>query len=795
MATTSSTSTPTASSSSPARLPGRRLLARIKAPFSSTTRTLTDYYIRPQEPHRQYRPGDRVKGSIVLTVLKPIRITHLVVRLCGSVRTYKNGSSSESAVGDGSRSPSRGGRLGPTPGPGYVPLFQDETVLCGEGRLEAGVYEFNYELEFPHWPLPSSIDFERGTIAYTLQSTLTRPTTITPTSKCDRKLQFVETIDVGPLQQPKLRKISLEPVRRTSKSKSTKKKGGPGPKEDPTTNTGTTSRPGTPDTPASVSGTTDAGPEPSSSSVVTEPSQTSAGSSSGGSVPLGHSQPSSASGKRSDGRDKVKRYASKKPITAAIELQRSGCLRGDAIPIDISVSHTKAIKSINGIIVTLYRQCRIDPHPIPLPTSRPGKPGGAQPDHLYPKSKSGLTGLSLSSTGGASVYRKDLSQCFAHLIVDPHSLTAKIKASVRVPEDAFPTITSVPGAIITFKYYIEVVMDLNGKLAGQDSFLPRLGGSTLSTDVLGGHSGPDMADPLHHTRTPLEGSIFATDQVRREKGVVACLFEIVVGTVNSAKKKNRDGPHRAVSGLTCFNSENLPTAATDPNAQQDGLDSGHEGLTPGSDVDTGAAAQNDAIARPNASHMPYSSRPDAPPVPPPEFDSGPPQDEKSRIRQAEERLLPSAPPVIADAGPTPGPSAPIIESEEYGDHMNGWPPEANTLPVSSPFVPTFTTPQPSGLATLPEHHTEEAAANDDKQELERRRLQAEASAPDQFPDGDDDHEPGVGSHAPAIEGPSAPTLTEDDDPFLGVPPPPTGSGHIVAGAVSEDPEALPRYVK
>lgn len=43
-------------------------------------------------------------------------------------------------------------------GNGHASLFQDEITLCGEGRLEAGIYEFNFELEFPRKGLPTSID-------------------------------------------------------------------------------------------------------------------------------------------------------------------------------------------------------------------------------------------------------------------------------------------------------------------------------------------------------------------------------------------------------------------------------------------------------------------------------------------------------------------------------------------------------------------------------------------------------------------------------------------------------------
>lgn len=43
-------------------------------------------------------------------------------------------------------------------GNGQASLFQDEVTLCGEGRLEPGIYEFNFELQFPSKGLPTSIN-------------------------------------------------------------------------------------------------------------------------------------------------------------------------------------------------------------------------------------------------------------------------------------------------------------------------------------------------------------------------------------------------------------------------------------------------------------------------------------------------------------------------------------------------------------------------------------------------------------------------------------------------------------
>jgi hypothetical protein len=114
--------------------------------------------VRPAEPHRKYSAGEHVTGAVFLTVLKPIRITHLTVTLHGFVKVYK----SPNATQDPSANPSlvESGITGRIRyfGNGHASLFQDEQVLSADGKLEAGRYEFNFDLVFPSKGLPSSID-------------------------------------------------------------------------------------------------------------------------------------------------------------------------------------------------------------------------------------------------------------------------------------------------------------------------------------------------------------------------------------------------------------------------------------------------------------------------------------------------------------------------------------------------------------------------------------------------------------------------------------------------------------
>jgi hypothetical protein len=149
---------PSAASVSPLASSGRSLLSRLTSPLRSRTRNLNDFHIRPDEPYKKYSPGDLVRGAVILQVLKPIRITHLTVCLHGYVRVFKNPNAANEPLPDLGLTASNNPRKSQYFGNGHASLFQDEQTLCGEGRLDAGVYEFNFELEFPEEGVPTSVD-------------------------------------------------------------------------------------------------------------------------------------------------------------------------------------------------------------------------------------------------------------------------------------------------------------------------------------------------------------------------------------------------------------------------------------------------------------------------------------------------------------------------------------------------------------------------------------------------------------------------------------------------------------
>ena len=133
----------------------RSLWSRLSLPIRNRARNIADFHIIPKEPHRQYTAGDRVHGAVHLTVVKPVRITHLTVTLHGFVRVHKGPAVAERELA----TPVLNGRADAQyHGNGYASLFQDEVVLAGEGRLDAAKYQFQFDLQLPKTGLPSSID-------------------------------------------------------------------------------------------------------------------------------------------------------------------------------------------------------------------------------------------------------------------------------------------------------------------------------------------------------------------------------------------------------------------------------------------------------------------------------------------------------------------------------------------------------------------------------------------------------------------------------------------------------------
>lgn len=461
-------------------------------------------------------------------------------------------------------------------------------------------------------------------------------------------------------------------------------------------------------------------------------------------------------------------------INAIIEVLKAGSIPGDVVPIRIRVHHNRRLKSMHGVIVTLYRQGRVDYEPPIHMFADLSKEDAErlERDEYYPKSKTGLGGLSLSSAGSCSVFRKDLYQTVNPLIVDPRTLTATINTSVRVPEDAFPSIKGVPGALISFRYYVEVVVDLAGRLSGSGSVVTqsssRLGGGGLANS-----NGIASSLNAHdNNNSGFAGTIVDTDHLRREKGVISVATEITVGTTDSSRLKKSKSVvrpsftihHPSVNGDGYHETDDYPNfweADQQPVAEITRTYSRDHRLTAASydhPPDHYTQSYEPAPDAYDVSH--HVEGPQTPLyVPRPELPEHSGLSEKELARRAEQRLLPSEP-GLASPSAEAGPSQPVVPSFE----------EVEATPVAvmpnfgSDMTPVSTHRSSSHRDNTPDEPSAPSFADlsaalptspiDDKQELERRRLMEEASAPPEVPE----------EYAASIAGPSAPTLLPPSAP-------------------------------
>ncbi|KAL8738391.1 MAG: hypothetical protein Q9181_000813 [Wetmoreana brouardii] len=404
---------------------------------------------------------------------------------------------------------------------------------------------------------------------------------------------------------------------------------------------------------------------------------------------------------------------------ATVEMLQAGCLPGDTISVRVAINLTKHFKNPEGIILTLYRECHIDLHPaIPLGSWQSGKK--QEYEDYYPKSRTGLGGLSLSSGGSSRVFRQDISQKSTALYVDKETLTANVKASVQVPEGLFPTISSVPGAMIDFKYYVETVIDLRGKSAIQERILPRLSMVNSVPSLSRSESTYNTHEVYDSVKVPLTTglSFLETSQIRREKGVVTHVAEVIVGTRDSGRnrlkkvelnQRHNDQPMAVFRESNSTTNDDLEGGLLEPrrflhHAVENGYHHGNDRLEESQATDFAPAHD----------------------VPPPEIEDS--VDEKIRLRRAEELLLPSAPPHTVEsssqghARQQPTAPAAFDESDLVEEFYQ-----------SGPSAPAYNRASPVSLQDAQPSAPQSFAVDnclEDKQELERRRLQMQASSPD-----------------------------------------------------------------
>jgi hypothetical protein len=226
------------------------------------------------------------------------------------------------------------------------------------------------------------------------------------------------------------------------------------------------------------------------------------------------------------------------------------------------------------------------------------------------------------------------------MIVNPTTLTADITTSVEDPDATFPTISNVPGGMISFTYHLEVVIDLFGKLR-ETRFLPRL----TSSDPLF----TPTQDSGNQLTSEWSNNILDTSQLRRTKSVVTFEMSVTIGSKDSSRRKKQvpvqpegqnggNVPHSHAQewtedawgeeGYDYYYDDHSQPQYYDPNYYDPYYYGGYDGYQNG-----------------NWDHrQPYPNQhpPPANIVPPPEPEEE--VDEKTRLRRQEEMLMPSQPP-------------------------------------------------------------------------------------------------------------------------------------------------------
>ncbi|KAL8975431.1 MAG: hypothetical protein Q9197_000329 [Variospora fuerteventurae] len=661
------------------------LLSRLNNTFApKKPRNVSEYSIELEEPYRTFAPGERIRGHVILTVERPVRITHLTICLHGVVKVLKNGRiPGESTNRWRSYLATGQGKWGEAYfGNGLAALFKDEVVLAGDGCLTASS--------------PASL----------------MPSNFLPTSRSELIVPVKDMIDVAHLPETTPQVIPLDSIHRKPRRTKTTvaSQGSKSPQAEQTHESWTHVVPGSVISEASDG--SQQSPSMSDSGCV------SMADSSRNNVENGLDFETRRASTNIDGHSTGSSDEATTASSATVEMLQSGCLPGDTVSVKVSINLGKHFRNPEGIILTLYRECHIDIHPaIPLGSWQNGRK--QQYEDYYPKSRTGLGGLSLSSGGSSRIFRQDISQKSTALYVDKHTCSSTVKASVHVPDGVFPTISTVPGKMIDFKYYVETIIDLRSKSAIQERILPRLSMVNAVSSFSPSESGLDPRATYEAEKLPMNPGLafLDTSQLRREKGVVTHISEIVVGTRDSRRGRLRKADYKQGQGeLQAEDSPEYtsPTYDDVPNSEPFSHPN-PENLRQNVDLEDSHAIDFAPI---------YD-------VPAPDVEDY--VDEKTRLRRAEELLLPSAPP--QDGEPTSSddtgqPSAPAAFEEQ--DFMPGLSaPAYDGVLAISHCNSTITASQ--AFAAYSHEGNAMNGDQEDKQELERRRLQGLASSPNASP--------------------------------------------------------------
>lgn len=410
--------------------------------------SVDDFYILLDNPHKTFRPGDYVTGGVIIKVKKHLVNILVLLLINGVIKISSNTITKKKR------------------------LFLIAINLYGEADgtgLLKGEHRFPFSIKLPRKNIYSSISFEKGSILYSLKSHIYNKTapdkskTKSETgsdstfeedyakydsiSKCEKNLTIECPINVARFKASKPSLLIIKsPQKKFLKNLS------------------------------------------SLSTINSEVSTNSAGSeASSGNSPDDVDSNSSILNNISGSLFKSSGiFVNHSNIRLLVNTPSIAYLPNDLVPIEIHLRHIKNVKSLNGIIITLIRVCKIDNSP----------------------------------DGSVQSFRKDLSQVVKPLYVDPSTLELQIKTNIKIPYNVFSTIRGAP--LVGFEYYLEVLANLSNKTPGQTKIE-----ESQNKDKF--KKFRKNEDRVESEEKENEG-ILNVDKLKRLKNVISLTRKIIVGT-------------------------------------------------------------------------------------------------------------------------------------------------------------------------------------------------------------------------------------------------------------------------
>lgn len=589
---------------------------------------IQDFYIDLDEPHKVFRPGESIKGTIVLDLKKNIADINITMTLIGFIKIKQTNNTTTV-------------RSKPNL------LFQHTTVIYGEDSnkencqdhqetesdlddeqtlslsgLSKGEHRFPFSIKLPRKNIYTSITFEKGSISYSLRASINHnqasplssiasspaslqsqsPGSLIPNPKnsiqhCDKNLQIIVPINVAKIPKPSTKVAILKPSDKKLKK--------------------------------TVSSTSTVNSNVTQFTVASDNSMDSMNN-------------------QSSQNNQALQNGAPPEVRLFVDITESGFLRGEMIPLKIKLHHYKPIQSSSGIIATLIRICRVDNGPeAPIQS-----------------------------------FRKDLAQTIAPLYIDPESLTSEISTSLKVPVDAFPTI--VGSDLVTFQYYIEVLANISSKNLISSNGSSQ--GSKSSKNKFSHSLVFNTETPQEREMLRSEQGVLNVDKLKRIKNFLGLNTEIIVGTERNHKraqigKKTVVGNAlygtNNVNGHNGNGSSNISGASSCNGDSPVHFESDNSMLETFSQTSISPLSINGNTTN-NKNNNSVISTGEEIFIPP----EDPNLSEKERLRLREQALLPSEPPILSDDfAPAPSYSQAAGTSEE----MN------MVLPVPSSSSATTTT--------------------------------------------------------------------------------------------------------